>query len=88
MRDRSDDGPLHDLARPDLEEGGFTVTVPALPGCVTEGNTFEEAIENAREAIRGYAASLRKHGEELPEEDTLPVLVTIEVEVDEAALSR
>jgi len=35
-------------------DGGFVVTVPALPGCVTQGDTRDEAIENAREAIEVY----------------------------------
>jgi len=36
------------------DEGGFTATVPALPGCVSEGNTREEALLNIREAIELY----------------------------------
>jgi len=36
------------------EEGGFTVSVPTLPGCVTQGDTKEEAIENIKEAIEVY----------------------------------
>ena len=36
------------------EEGGFNVTVPALDGCFTEGETEEEALQNAREAILCY----------------------------------
>jgi predicted RNase H-like HicB family nuclease len=36
------------------EEGGFTVYVPSLPGCVSEGETEEEAISNIREAIELY----------------------------------
>jgi predicted RNase H-like HicB family nuclease len=40
------------------EEGGYTVTVPALPGCITEGKTVEEALENTREAITGFLEAL------------------------------
>jgi predicted RNase H-like HicB family nuclease len=36
------------------EEGGFTVYVPSLPGCVSEGRTREEALKNIREAIELY----------------------------------
>ncbi len=36
------------------EEGGYTVIVPSLPGCVSEGNTREEALKNIREAIELY----------------------------------
>jgi len=36
------------------EEGGYTVIVPCLPGCVSEGNTREEALKNVREAIELY----------------------------------
>lgn len=49
-------------------EGGYTVTVPTLPGVVTEGDTLDEARERAREAIRGYLKVLRKHGEPIPRE--------------------
>ena len=47
-------------------EGGFIVTVPALPGLVTEGDTIEEARAMVKDAIRGYLESLMKHGEEIP----------------------
>jgi predicted RNase H-like HicB family nuclease len=36
------------------DEGGYTVIVPALPGCISKGNTKEEALENIREAIELY----------------------------------
>ncbi len=39
-------------------EGGFSVSVPALPGCFTQGETIEEAVEMAREAISLYVESL------------------------------
>jgi predicted RNase H-like HicB family nuclease len=47
-------------------EGGYLVTVPALPGCFTEGRTWEEAHGMATDAIRAYCASLLKHGEPIP----------------------
>ncbi len=55
------------------EEGGYVVTVPALPGLVTEGDTIEEAREMVRDAIRGYLESLQKHGEPIPLEPAEPL---------------
>ena len=49
-------------------EGEYLVSVPALPGCYTEGGTLEEAREMAADAIRAYCASLLKHGEPIPVE--------------------
>ncbi len=46
-------------------EGGYTVLVPSLPGCVTYGDSIEQAIKMAREAIELYVESLRAHGEEI-----------------------
>ena len=40
------------ILEPDPDEGGYTLTVPALPGCVTQGETIEEAIVMAKDAIR------------------------------------
>ncbi|MBI5378717.1 MAG: type II toxin-antitoxin system HicB family antitoxin [Nitrospirae bacterium] len=67
------------LLEPD-EEGGFAVWVPALPGCVSQGETREEALANIQEAIQCYLESCLKHGEEIPEEDALEE-VTVEVTV-------
>ncbi|HHY92417.1 MAG TPA: type II toxin-antitoxin system HicB family antitoxin, partial [Firmicutes bacterium] len=39
-----------------------TVTVPALPGCVTQGRTVEESLERVREAITGYLKAMKLHG--------------------------
>ena len=47
-------------------EGGFTVIVPSLPGCVTYGRNLNEAKKMAVDAIRGYIAPLRKHKEIIP----------------------
>ncbi len=59
-------------------EGGYTVIVPSLPGCVTYGDTIEEAIEMAKEAIELYIKSLKEHDEEIPtEEGTLEYTLTV-----------
>ncbi|MBI2452704.1 MAG: type II toxin-antitoxin system HicB family antitoxin [Parcubacteria group bacterium] len=50
-------------------EGGFTVFVPALPGCITYGRTLHEAQRMAADAIRAYVASLRKHREPIPSDE-------------------
>lgn len=60
-------------------DDGYTVIVPSLPGCVTHGDTIEEAIEMAKEAIELYIESLKKHGEEIPtEEGTLEYTLMVE----------
>jgi len=48
------------------EEEGYIVSCPALPGCVTQGETVEEALDMIKDAIAGYIASLKKHGEPIP----------------------
>ncbi len=48
------------------EAGGYGVFVPALPGCVSWGRTFEEAVRMGKDAIKGYVAALRKRGEPVP----------------------
>lgn len=56
-----------------------TATVPALPGCVTQGDTPDQALENAREAIRLYLEDLEEAGEPIPEELEQPELATVQV---------
>jgi len=58
---------------------GYSVVVPALPGCVIWGSTLDEAVSSAREAIEGHVAALRDTGQDVPEESTSPVVVTIEL---------
>lgn len=67
------------ILEPDMEEGGYTVLVPALPGCITQGETLEQCIERAKEAITGYIESLQAHGEPVPEETERPQMITIDV---------
>lgn len=47
-------------------DGGYSVSVPALKGCHTQGDTLPQALEMAKDAIRCYLGSLEKHGEALP----------------------
>ena len=67
------------LLHPDVEQGGYWVTVPALPGCVSQGDTLEEAIANAREAIRLHIAGMIEDGESVPEETAHFQAVVIDV---------
>jgi len=48
---------------PDDESGGYTVYIPALPGCISEGNTFEEALKNIQEAASLYLEVARERKE-------------------------
>jgi predicted RNase H-like HicB family nuclease len=60
-------------------EGGYTVTVPALPGCITQGETIDECIANAKEAIALYLEDLTASGEPVPEEKERPQLLQVTV---------
>jgi len=48
------------------EDGIFVAECPSLPGCISQGRTRKEAIENIRDAIHGYLESLKKHNEPIP----------------------
>lgn len=64
------------------EDGGYTVYFPVLPGCITEGDTIEEARANAAEALHAYLESLIADGQSLPADEARPVLqekVAVEV---------
>jgi antitoxin HicB len=63
-------------------EGGYTVTVPTLPGCITYGETIDEAITMAKEAIGLYIESLIAHNETIPDEsNTLEYSLTLDAAV-------
>ena len=48
------------------EDGVFVAECPALPGCISQGNSRREAIQNITDAIAGYLGSLKKHNEPIP----------------------
>ncbi|MBN2735190.1 MAG: type II toxin-antitoxin system HicB family antitoxin [Methanomicrobiaceae archaeon] len=55
------------------EEGGYTVTVPSLPGCISEGSDWDEALANIEEAIAGYIEVAKKLGKPIPVEVSVPM---------------
>lgn len=63
------------------EEGGYTVTVPALPAVVTEGDTYEEAIEMAKDAIGLYLRSLVEKGRPIPTENPPSDRTAVQIQV-------
>jgi predicted RNase H-like HicB family nuclease len=48
------------------EDGVYIATVPALPGCISDGDTVEEAMSNIKEAIRGFIEDMKADGETIP----------------------
>jgi predicted RNase H-like HicB family nuclease len=64
----------------DTSERLFGAVVPELPGCVSQGDTVDEALANIREAIEGHLAAMAAHGEDIPCEATPPIIATVEVE--------
>lgn len=65
----------HIVLIPDKEDGGYTVEVIGLPGCITEGNSIEECLQNAKEAIALHLECLEE--ENVP--DINPIFTTVEV---------
>jgi len=65
------------------EEGGYVVSVPALPGCYTEGDTLEEAREMAREVIVGHIETLRELGQPIPED----IYETTQLSIEKLAIA-
>lgn len=67
------------LIVPEPEEGGYSVHVPMLPGLHTQGDSYEEALANARAAIVFHLECLRAEGEPIPVESDAPHLERVEV---------
>ncbi|HEY7065735.1 MAG TPA: type II toxin-antitoxin system HicB family antitoxin [Chloroflexota bacterium] len=61
------------------DEGGYSVVVPALPGCVTQGDSVPEALDRARDAIQVYLEDAADHDEEIPVEDGPALLCVLDV---------
>ena len=61
----------------DEDYEGYWVEVPALPGCVSQGKSREEAMANIREAIELHLECMKEDGEELPVEESSKVMVKV-----------
>ena len=62
------------------EEGGYTVSIPTLPGCISEGDTFEEAVAMIKDALQGYLEVLNQEGKEIPEEKSDVIITKVTVD--------
>lgn len=62
---------------PEVDAGGFAVSVPALPGCYSEGESVEQALENIREAIGLHLWGMQRDGDPLPP-DVTPIVASVE----------
>jgi len=80
-RDRTFSVVIH---RADAGETGFWAEVPGLPGCVTQGESVDETILHAREAIEGHLEALAKLGEPIPGGEQ-PAIVPITVRLPQPA---
>jgi len=69
------------IFEPDKEKGGFTVTIPSLPGCISEGDTFEKALENIKEAASLYLEIMQKRREEIIKEERGVIVAPVQVKV-------
>jgi predicted RNase H-like HicB family nuclease len=67
------------------EEGGYTVYVPSLPGCISEGDTYEEALANVKEAIKGWIEVSEQFGDEIPQGDVIVDVVEISLSDEQTA---
>jgi predicted RNase H-like HicB family nuclease len=63
----------------DSESGMFTVTVPTLPGCITQGRTRDECLTRAQEAIAAHIGGLKADGLPVPIESELPEMLRVTV---------
>ncbi len=78
----------YDIVFEEAEEGGYTVYAPSLPGCISEGDTFEEAKKNIAEAITAYLESLAKDGEEVLDEEGNFFIGKVEIPLSKLSFVR
>jgi antitoxin HicB len=65
----------------DPDVGGYTVTIPDLPGCISEGNTFEAALKNIQEAASLYLEVMTENGRKFEDRNRNVIIAPVEVAV-------
>jgi len=65
------------ILEPNQDEPGYTASVPALPGCISVGDTLEEALDSARDAIELWIRMARNRGEPVPQDFTVVSKITV-----------
>ena len=68
------------VLKPDTEDGGFVAQCPAVQGCVSEGDSVEEALANMKEAIAACLESLQENGLPIPQADDTVVVASVDVD--------
>jgi len=66
---------------PDPDDGGFTVTIPALPGCISEGDTFEEAMTNIKDAAALYLQTMKRRRYAVADSEEAFILAPVQIAV-------
>jgi len=66
---------------PDKESDGYTVTVPSLPGCISEGDSFEQATRNIQEAVILYLNTMKQMNKNIIKEEVGMVIAPVQVKV-------
>lgn len=62
-----------------VEEGGYIASVPSIPGCMTQGETFEETVRNIKDAIKGCVEVLKEEGEITPIENPHVIISKVSI---------
>ena len=69
------------IFEPDAKAGGFTVTIPALPGCISEGDTFEKARDNIEEAASLYLEVTKEQKADVLEDERGVVVAPVQIRI-------
>lgn len=87
MKKTSENILKYDVVFEEQPRGGYTVTVPSLPGCISEGDTFEESKANIEDAIKLYLEDMAAEGEEIPNDSKSIFVGQVKIHLDKSVSS-